>query len=573
MIRKLFSYVLKYKGQFALALLLATATILAGIGLMSTSGYLISRAAQRPLIVDLFMVTAGVRFFGISRAVVRYFDRLVSHDLTFRILLNLRSSLYRKFDSFSQKWMMGKRPGDLLSGIISDVETLQNIYLRIFSPVLVAFLISVFTVLILSIFDLSIALTTLAFLLLNGVAVPFWVANTVKGRGKTDVLTGSQLKVYLADRFQGLQDLIWMGKQDETKKQFNILQEKLVDVQQKNAYTAGMAEGLNNLLSQLAMFFVLILSVPLVISGEIKGVWLAALVLGVLSSFEAVQGLANAFIHYENSVESAKRLFAEAKELKQPRKTEKNNATPGFQTVPSISFKNISFSYHEENVTLSNISFHVEPGSKMAVVGPTGSGKSTLLNLLLGFWHPDKGRINAGEHDIRHLNPEEYRRYFGVLAQDAYVLNRSLRENLLIADPSATDDDLKRALNHAGLETFSDQLDLTPGNLGSRFSGGERQLFLLARLFLKRSKVWVLDEPTANMDVHTERSVLDTIWEKREKRTLILITHRLTDMKNMNQILVMDKGTIAERGRHDQLIASDSLYARMVRQHSEVIRT
>ncbi|MFP4289655.1 MAG: thiol reductant ABC exporter subunit CydC [Bacteroidales bacterium] len=572
MIRKLFSYVLKYRGQFALALFLSTATILAGIGLMTTSGYLISRAAQRPLIVDLFMVTAGVRFFGISRAVVRYFDRQVSHDLTFKILLTLRSSLYRKFDSFSQKWMMGKRPGDLLSGIISDVETLQNIYLRIFSPAFVAFFISVITFFMLRIFDLSIALITLTFLLVNGIAVPLVVAKMVKGRGKTEVATGSKLRIYLVDRFQGLKDLIWMGKQEQTKEQFNTLQEKLEEVQRKNAYTAGLAEGLNNLLSQLAMYSVLVISFPLVISGEIKGVWLAAIVLGVLSSFEAVQGLANAFIHYENSMEAAKRLFAVSHDQKATDKTAPPKLSPVFQTVPFIAFKEVSFSYRHEDVTLSNISFALEPGSKTAIVGSTGSGKSTLLNLMLGFWQPDRGQITADEHDISHLNPEQYRLHFGVLAQDAYVFNRPLRENLCIADPTAADATLKSVLQQVELDAFSDQLDLAPGNLGSRFSGGERQLFLLAMLLLKKSKIWIFDEPTANMDVNTERRVMNTIWEHRANRTLIMITHRLIGMEKMDQILVMDKGRIAERGTHDQLMTLNKLYARMYHQQLQVIR-
>jgi ATP-binding cassette subfamily C protein CydC len=568
---KVIGYISKHKVAFAGAVLLATGTILAGIGLMSTSGYLISRAAQRPMIVDLFMVTAGVRFFGISRAVVRYFERVVSHDLTFKILLSMRMSLYRQIDSFSQKWFMTRRPGDLLAGVTSDIETLQNVFLRIVSPVIVAFLIGSLTFWGLTFFDVKLALVTLLFFILNGIVSPLIIAWLVRGRGKKEVQTRSKLKVFLVDRLQGMQDLSWMGQQKNSLDSFNQMQRELDQIQQKNAGISGLAESLNNLLSHMAMFFVLIMAIPLVMNGEIKGVVLAALTLGVLSSFEAFQGLANAFIQYENSDEAAKRLFSLAENDKTAQSLPaRSNKT--LQDIPeSISFQHVSFSYDGITPTLKNISFSIPTGSCAAVVGPTGSGKSTLLNLLLRFWSPDSGGIKAGNYDINQLEETNYRSLFGVVSQDNWIFNRSLRENLLLAKPEATDQELQESLRRVGLDHFAHDLNMEPGTQGMRFSGGERQLLALARAWLTQSDIWIFDEATAHLDANTERKILDTLWSLKGNKTLLMVTHRLVDMEKMDEILVMSGGQITEKGTHAQLLSQKGIYARMFDLQKEVL--
>lgn len=568
---KVIGYIRQHKVAFAGAVLLATGTILAGIGLMSTSGYLISRAAQRPMIVDLFMVTAGVRFFGISRAVVRYFERVVSHDLTFKILLSMRMSLYRQIDSFSQKWFMTRRPGDLLAGVTSDIETLQNVFLRIVSPVIVAFLIGSLTFWGLTFFDVRIAFVTLLFFILNGVVSPLFIGWLVRGRGKKEVQTRSRLKVFLVDRLQGMQDLSWMGQQKNSRDSFNQMQTELDHIQRKNADISGLAESLNNLLSHLAMFFVLIMAIPLVMNGEIRGVVLAALTLGVLSSFEAFQGLGNAFINYENSDEAAKRLFSLADgDRTAPLPPALNNKT--LQDIPeSISFEHVSFSYDGETPTLKDVSFSIPTGSCMAIVGATGSGKSTLLNLLLRFWPPDSGSIKAGESDINQLEETNYRSLFGVVSQDNWIFNRSLRENLLLARPDATDEEQQESLIRVGLNHFAHDLNMEPGTQGMRFSGGERQLLALARVWLTQSDIWIFDEATAHLDANTERKILDTLWSLKGSKTLLMVTHRLVDMEKMDEILVMSEGQIAEKGTHAELLSQKGIYARMFDLQKEVL--
>ena len=483
----------------------------------------------------------------------------------------MRMSLYREIDSFSQKWFLSRRPGDLLSGVTSDIETLQNVFLRIVSPIIVAFIIGALTFWGLTFFDVKLALVTLLFFILNGIVSPLFIAWLVRGRGKKEVQTRSKLKVFLVDRLQGMQDLSWMGQQKNTRTQFNQMQTELDQIQQRNAGITGLAESLNNLLSHMAMFFVLIMAIPLVINGEIKGVVLAALTLGVLSSFEAFQGLTNAFIQYENSDEAARRLFSIAeKDKNTPDTTAKSDKT--LQHIPeSISFQNVSFSYDGEKPTLKDVTFTLPAGSCTAIVGPTGSGKSTLLNLLLRFWPPDSGEIKAGEYNINQVDINNYRSLFGVVSQDNWIFNRSLRENLLLARPEATDEELQESLIRVGLEQFAHNLNMEPGTQGMRFSGGERQLLALARAWLTRSDIWIFDEATAHLDVNTERKILDTLWPLKGNRTLLMVTHRLVDMEKMDAILLMDKGKLVERGTHLELLNLNQIYSKMYEQQNQMI--
>ncbi len=567
MIRKLLFFVKQNKLQVTGALLLGTATIAAGIGLMSSSGYLISRAAQRPMIVDLFMITAAVRFFGISRAVVRYFERLVSHDLTFRILLSMRTLLYRKLDALSLDWMMGKRPGDLLSRIVTDIETLQHVYLRIISPAIVAVLISLGTGLLLWLFDPMLAVIAVVFLMLSGIVLPVMAIRLGKGRGEAEIVTKADMKVFLVDRLQGMQDVLWLGQKKNTEHIFASLQNKLDRVQHKNAGTAGLLDGLASIFANMGAFFVLILAVPLTLAGELKGVMLAMLTLGVLSSFEAVQGLGTAFLQYGTMVEATKRLFS----ITQTRLPEQSVLIQQLPERHDISFHDVSFSYVQEHIAIRNITFTISQGSNTAIVGPTGSGKTTLVNLLLRFWEINQGRIGVGDVDTTHLDVDQIRSLFAVTSQDAYIFNRSLRENLLIARSGASDETLRQVMNTVGLKSFVNHMDLEPGSLGMRLSGGERQLFALARALLKDAPIWIFDEPTANLDPGTERRILDTIWLTGQNRTRIMITHRLLDMEKMDQIIVMDRGSIVEKGTHPELMAKGGLYCRMYEQQMQVL--
>ena len=569
---RLLSLLKGYKLQQIAVILLGTGTVLAGVGLMTSSGYLISRAAERPMIVDLFAVTAAVRFFGISRAVVRYFERVISHDLTFKILRRLRSLFYEKLEPLAPAQLMGRRAGDLLTRIVSDVDTLQNVYLRVISPSIVAVLVTIITCGALLFFSPRLSLAAFVFLFLNGVGVPLLITRLAKGLGREQVRGKSDMNAYLVDRLQGIHDLLSFNRADDAKRDVGLMQSEVAALQKKQSYVTGLQDSLSTFCAHAGMFTVLIVAIPIVVAGEIQGVMLALLTLGVLTSFEAVQSLGTAYQHLEASKESSRRIYS----ITDRRPAVQSPDTPA--PLPEqfqIGFDSISFSYKEEFITIDDVSFSIPHGGKTAIVGPTGCGKSTLVHLLMRFWNPDKGKITVGNADIRSLDVESLRSCFSVVSQDTYIFNKTLRENLKVADHNAEDEHLLRILQEVGLSDLlngsSPGLELMLGDQGMRLSGGERQRLSIARALLKNAPVFLIDEPTANLDTITEHKILKLLHRYMHDRTTLFITHRLTGMDRFDQILVMDRGKIIERGSHDELLQHMGLYKRMHAQQQELL--
>ena len=569
---RLLSLLREYKLQQIAVILLGTATVLAGVGLMTSSGYLISRAAERPMIVDLFAVTAAVRFFGISRAVVRYFERVISHDLTFKILRRLRSLFYEKLEPLAPAQLMGRRAGDLLTRIVSDVDTLQNVYLRVISPSIVAVLVTMITCGVLLFFSPWLSLAAFVFLFLNGVGVPLLITRLAKGLGREQVRGKSDMNAYLVDSLQGIHDLLSFNRADDARRDIGSMQSNVVSIQKRQSYITGLQDSLSTFCAHAGMFTVLIVAIPFVVAGEIQGVMLALLTLGVLTSFEAVQSLGTAYQYLEASKESSRRIYS----IMDRRPAVQSPDTPA--QLPDrfpIGFDSVSFSYKEEFITIDDVSFSIPHGGKTAIVGPTGCGKSTLIHLLMRFWDPDKGKITVGNADIRSLDVEALRSCFSVVSQDTYIFNKSLRENLTIAYPGAEDGHLQNILQEVGLTDLfngtSPGLKLLLGDQGMRLSGGERQRLSLARALLKNAPVLILDEPTANLDVITEHKILKLLHRYMQDRTALFITHRLTGMDRFDQILVMDRGKIIERGNHDELLQHKGLYKQMYAQQQNLL--
>jgi ATP-binding cassette, subfamily C, bacterial CydC len=344
-------------------------------------------------------------------------------------------------------------------------------------------------------------------------------------------------------------------------------------LQGRMAFITGLQESLGNLLMNLAMISALVLAIPLVSGGEIRGVYLAFLALVVLGSFEAVQPLGTAFQFLGRSVGAAERLFEIVDA--EPEVDDPKEPLP-LPEVRKLVFDRVSFSYEDGGPSvLEDVSFTLEAGGRVAVVGPSGAGKSTFAGLILRFWDPTSGRILVGSHDIRGYAQDEVRSLIGIVAQDTHVFNETLRANLLLAKPEATDGDLRRVISQAQLsdlvERLPDGLESSLGEQGSKLSGGERQRLSIARTLLKDAPLLVLDEPTANLDPVTERELLDAVYRLMQDRATLVITHRLVRMEEMDEILVLDGGRIVERGTHEELEGGRGLYRRMLDVQRELL--
>ena len=551
---RLIRFLKPYRWAVVLAVMLGVVTVVFNIGLLSLAAYLISAAALKPALVALSVPIYLVRLFGVSRAFARYAERLVSHNLTFRLIKDLRVWFYERLEPLAPARIQERRSGDLLSRVSKDVDELENIYLRIFSPVVVAAITTLLTFVLLYAFAPVLAFTALGFLVVTGVGVPLLANALAHNLGRRQLELRAELGDHFVESIQGVQDLLASGRTSEQERKTAELNRRLGQTQERMAFISGLQSALGDLLMNLAALTLLVLTIPLVAGGEIGGVYLAFLALVVLSSFEAIQPLGAAFQFLGRSMAAGQRLFEVVDEEPAVGDPGVPRSIPG---NPGLEFRQVGFSYEKDEApVLEDISFSLDAGSRIAVVGPSGAGKSTLTKLVLRFWDPVEGEVRLGGHDVRECAQEDVRANVGVVAQDTHIFGDTLRANLLLAKPEATDAELWDALEKARLGEFMESLpqglNSWVGEQGLKLSGGERQRLAIARALLKDAPILILDEPTANLDTITEHELMDSIWELMEGRTVLLITHRLVGLEALDEVLVMDGGRIVERGTHER---------------------
>jgi len=577
---RLLAFLAPVHRRVALAILLGCATVASNMGLLGMAAYLIAAAALKPLLILLTLPIYIVRFMGVSRAVARYAERLVAHDVTFRLLAVLRTRVYARLAPLAPARLLAYRSGDVLARLVGDVEELQHLYLGVVAPLVVAVAIAALTTSLFALFSQTLAWAALAFLAAAGAGVPLLAGVLSRGLGRRQLTARAALHTEIVDGLQGVQDVLACGHPDRYRRGVATLDSALARVQRRVALIGGTRQAVHDLLMNLAMWTLLVLAIPLVAARTIDGVYLGFLALVILASFEAVQPLGPAFQSLGRSLAAGGRIFEVIDAA--PVVTDPAAPLPA-PTGGGLDVDGVVFSYQgddgyqgdddaaragDDDAALRGITFSLCPGGRIAIVGPSGSGKSTIVRLIVRAWDPARGTIRLGGADIRRYRLDDLRAAVGVVAQDTYIFTDTMRGNLLLARPDATDGDLARALEQAQLADFvrglPEGLDTWVGEHGLRLSGGERQRLAIARALLKDAPLLILDEATANLDPLTERAVLDALDALMQGRTVLLITHRLVALDRMDEILVLERGRIVERGGHDALLAAHGLYRRMV---------
>jgi thiol reductant ABC exporter CydC subunit len=576
---RLLKLIAPFAPWMTLAALLGLATVGSSIALMATSAYIISKAALHPSVAELQLAIVGVRFFGLSRGLSRYLERYVSHQVTFKLLARLRVWFYEQIEPLAPARLMPYRSGDLLSRIVSDIDTLEHFYVQVIAPPVVALFTMLLLGLLLAGYDGWLAVTGLFFLGLAGLGLP-WLTHRLTGNlGAQLVATRAELKVILIDTLQGLADVLACGREQSQLAQVDRLSHALALIQERLAWLTGLHTALSGLLANLAAVAILVVAIPLVHNDQMDGVYLGLLVLATLAGFEAVTPLSAAFQNLEGSLAAARRLFElvdtapaieenVAENSSHPRRWGDSPSPNGrgdwgvravsrqesSHTHPqtfSLVVDNLHFRYHPtEPPVLNGLSFNLPAGGRLAIMGPSGAGKSTLVYLLLRFWEYQTGRIELGGRDLRSYTPEEVRGLISVVSQQTHLFNTTVRENLLMARPEATTEEMVEAAHQARIHDFIESLpqgyETWMGEQGLRLSGGERQRMAIARAILKDAPLLILDEATAHLDALVEREVRQALEPLLVGRTTLIITHRPTDLALADEVLMLEAGQIAK---------------------------
>ncbi|MEZ9108846.1 heme ABC transporter ATP-binding protein/permease CydC [Vibrio cyclitrophicus] len=565
--RDLLPYLKLYKKHWfglSLGMLLAFATLSASIGLLTLSGWFISASAVAGLTIaretfNYMLPGGGVRGLAMSRTAGRWGERVVSHNATFKLLTDLRIFFFKKLAPLIPGRISNLRDADLLNRLVADVDAMDHVYLRLVSPVTVGVFGIFFLTIFLMWFDSSLGLILGSILLIMLLVWPILFYKLGKRNGGELTQNKADLRVTTLDWIEGYSELTLFGAEERYRNAILETQQKLMANQFVNANLTGMASAALMLFNGLTLVLMLWLAADGV-GGNASDPFIALMAFATMASFELLMPIAGAFQHLGQTLSSARRLnevilsepevqFAEEKlDINKPL---------------DITFSNVTFNYPDsERSVLSAVDLTIPATHKVAIVGQTGSGKSTLIQLLTRYWDPKKGDISIAGVELTQWNESQLRESISVVSQRVDILNGTLRDNLLIASPEATDDHLANILKDVGLEKLleNNALDSWLGDGGRQLSGGEKRRIGIARAILHDAPILLLDEPTEGLDKQTEQSIM-TLFEKHfEGKTVIFITHRLIGLESMDSIVLIEQGEIVENGSHEKLLNEAGRY-------------
>jgi len=525
--------------RIAVAVALGALTVLFGVGLMATAGYLISRAAERPAILSLTTAIVAVRFFGLMRPLARYADRLWSHDLALRALGRVRTRFYEAVEPLAPAGLEAFRRGDLMSRMIGDVDALQGLYLRGLGPPLVALVAGAVCVGTTAAFMPVAGAVLAAGLVLGGVAVPVAAGRLGSAAGRRRAAARGELTSELVELLRAAPELVVYGAEERMVERVRSADRELERLARRDALAGGVGDALSVLVAGLTVVGVLAVSVRAHEAGALDRLFVAMLALLALASFEAVGALPAAARELSTTLASGGRVL----ELIGREPAVRDPATPLDPPDGSaVSLDGVTARYGPAGPpVLSGFDLQLEAGARVALVGPSGSGKTTVTNLLLRFLDPQRGRVELAGHELREYRQEDVRATFTLAGQEAHVFDSTIRANLLLARPDATDGQLHQALRRAHLDdwvaSLPDGLDTLVGEDGNRLSGGQRQRLTIARALLSDAPVLVLDEPTAHLDHATAEAVVADAFAAAGERSVLLITHRSEGLELVDEVV------------------------------------
>ena len=565
LIRRLLSLLAPTWPALCVAAIFSVVTIAANVGLMATSAYLLSLAALQPPFAALSVAIVGVRFFGISRAFSRYVERYAGHDAALRLLREIRVWFFSALEPLAPAGLARFSSADLYTRMVADVETLKYIPVRIILPGAAAFFVLVAVTFLLAQLQIWLALWFFCGLILMGVLLPKFIHRNDNEKKRNLAVTRACFQASILDSIRGLRDLSAFGHGNLMLQRFQESNSAFLFAQRQCRHKDALGEAGGHLVASLVFIGALALLVSLVRSGKIEGILLATWALIIQSSFEAFFPLSFIRRYWEEIRDSAVRIFSAGT-------SDLPLITVGTQMLASpfhVAFNNVSFCYLPGDIyILRQVSFALSPGKRIAVVGPSGAGKSTIIALLARLQIPESGSILFNDRPIREISPVVLQEAMGVVMQNDHIFHATIADNLRLAKPCASDQELWEALEQVRLGAvvrgLPNGMDSMVGDEGQGLSGGERRRLSLARALLKDPPILLLDEPAAGLDPHLASQLLNEGGALlRKGRCVVLVTHQLSGLQHMDEILVLDRGRVVEQGRWNELLAKQGFLYKM----------
>lgn len=542
MLKTLLPYISLYK-RYLLAIILglslAVTTLAASVFLLSLSGWFLASTAfvgvAGLFTFNYMLPAAGVRGAAILRTTARYFERLVNHNTTFKILAYLRTLAFKKILPLSDNQLEHYQKADLLNRFIADIDHLDHLYLKLFSPIITALIIVGLLFVGLSLLNLQIALVITLVLGMTILVVPIVFYQMGKQLGAKLAQQKSQYRQQLVNYLQGQAELTLFNARNTYRTQLDMLEDDWLNNQKIQSRLVGLSSALIALIVGLLTLVVLGL-----IASVASSPMIALFVFVTLSSAEILAPIPGAFIFLGEVLTSAKRttnLFNQ-----QPAIAFVDKGQHISLTSAKLQIDNVTFCYPSQPLQiLYDFSLTILPGEHIGLIGQTGCGKSTLLDLITRSREPDKGHIYLNDVELNQLTDVTLRQAVGIVPQVITIFSDTLRENLLIGNPNATDHDLMRVIEQVGLKKLllNDGLDLWLGEGGRPLSGGERRRIGIARALLHNAPLILMDEPTESLDSQTEQQMMALIKQHCLDKTLIMVTHRLTDAPLFDRTILL----------------------------------